>query len=273
MGSLEAVPLPKSYFDAPFAHRGLHDCGGIFGFDRTENSPSAFRSAIRAGYGIELDLQLSSDGVPVVFHDNSLQRLTKLDKKVSDLEIKFLKELRLPNNESIPIFHEFLELVSGQVPVLVELKDQDGFLGSNIGRLEHAVAKALSKYYGPIAVMSYNPYSIKEFGLKLPSIPRGLVTEAFKTADWPKLSIETLMYLRTFNAVKEVQASFVSHKYSDLNINFIKKMPSHVRVFSWTIHNKKAREVALKKSQNITFEGFFPDFSLIRQTKENTKRK
>ena len=221
MGSLVAVPLPKSYFDAPFAHRGLHDCGGIFGIDRTENSPSAFRSAILAGYGIELDLQLSADGVPVVFHDNSLKRLTKLDKKVSDLEIKFLKELRLPNNDSIPTFDDFLELVSVQVPVLVELKDQDCFLGSNIGRLEHAVAKALSKYDGPIAVMSYNPYSIKEFGLKLPSIPRGLVTEPFKTADWPKLSIDTLIYLRSFTVVNAVLSSFVSYKYSDRNINFI----------------------------------------------------
>ena len=258
MESLELVPLPISFFNVPFAHRGLHDCGGVFGFDRTENSISAFRSAILAGYGIELDLQLSADGVPVVFHDNSLKRLTKIDKKVSDLEIKFLKELRLPNNDSIPTFDEFLELVSGQVPVLVELKDQDGFLGSNIGRLEHAVAATLSKYDGPIAVMSYNPHSVKEFGLKLPSTPRGLVTESFKTTDWPQLSIETLINLRAFTAVKEVQASFVSHKHSDLNTNFIKKMPPQVKVFSWTIRSKNSREVALKQSQNITFEGFLP---------------
>ena len=152
--SLTAIPLETVYFNVPFAHRGLHDCGGIFGSGRTENSFASFRAAINAGFGIELDLQLSADGVPVVFHDYNLKRLTKIDKNVSELKIKALKELRLSNNEIIPTFNEFLELVSGQVPVLVELKDQDGFLDSNIGRLEHEVAAALNKYDGPIAVMS-----------------------------------------------------------------------------------------------------------------------
>lgn len=256
--SLSAVPLPESYFSVPFAHRGLHDCGGVFGSDRTENSLAAFQSAIDEGYGIELDLQLSADGLPVVFHDSSLKRIMKIQKKVSELDIKSLKKLMLPNNETIPTLDEFLEMVSGQVPVLVELKDQDGFLGSNIGRLEYAVAGALSKYDGPVAVMSYNPHSIKEFGLNLPSVARGLVTEAFDISDWPHLSIETLNELRALTAIKEVNASFVSHKHLDLDENFIKKIPPTVKVFSWTIRNKIDREIALKRSQNITFEGFLP---------------
>lgn len=257
-GSLEPIPLAKSYFNVPFAHRGLHDCGGTWGSGRTENSFSAFRSAINAGYGIELDLQLSADGVPVVFHDKSLKRLIKVDKNVCDLELKSLKELKLSNNETIPTFNEFLNLVGGQVPVLVELKDQDGLLGSNIGRLEYEVANALRKYSGQIAVMSFNPYSVKEFGLQLPFIPRGLVTEAFATADWPEIDIKTLNSLRSLNTVKEVAASFISHEHLDLASKFIKKIPTEVKIFSWTIRNKKALKAALSRSQNITFEGFIP---------------
>ena len=256
--SLTVIPLEKSYFNVPFAHRGLHDCGGNFGSGRTENSFSSFQAAINAGYGIELDLQLSADGVPVVFHDNSLKRLTKINQKVCDLEVEDLKKLRLSNNDTIPTFNEFLELVSGQVPVLVEIKDQDGFLGSNIGRLEHEAALSLNTYDGPIAVMSYNQHSIKEFGLKLPSIPRGLVTEAFKIIDWPELGIEKINNLRSPDSIKEVAASFISHKYSDLDTDFIKKIHSQVKVFSWTIRNKDACELALKRSNNITFEGFLP---------------
>ena len=257
-GSLTAIPLANSYFNVPFAHRGLHDCGGLLGSGQTENSFSSFRAAINAGYGIELDLQLSGDGIPVVFHDKSLKRLTKMDKDVSELEVKLLKELKLPNNETIPTFNEFLDLVAGQVPLLVELKDQDGFRIPNSGRLEYEVATALRKYNGAIAVMSFNPYSIKEFGLQLPSIPRGLVTESFKRADWPELDIKTLNKLRSLNAVKEVEASFISHEHLDLESKFIKKIPPEVKVFSWTIRNKRALKVALKKSQNITFEGFIP---------------
>jgi glycerophosphoryl diester phosphodiesterase len=256
--SLTEVPLPQVYFSVPFAHRGFHDCGGDFGFGRTENSTAAFRCAINAGYGIELDLQLSSDGVPVVFHDKSLKRLTQINKKVRDLNISSLKKLRLTNNETILTFNEFLKLVAGKVPVLVELKDQDGFLGSNIGILESAVAFALKRYNGPIAVMSYNSYSIKKFGLMLPSIPRGLVTEAFAMADWPELGIETLNNLRSLKAVKEVAASFISHEYMDLDSRFLKKLSPDVKVFSWTIRSKSALEVALKRSHNITFEGFVP---------------
>ena len=257
-GSLTRIPLVSSYFKVPFAHRGLHDCGGFFGCGKTENSFSSFRSAINAGYGIELDLQLSRDGVPIVFHDKSLKRLIKVDKNVSDLEIKALKELRLPNNETIPTFYEVLDLVAGQVPVLVELKDQDSFRGLHSGRLEYEVAVALRKYNGPIAVMSFNPYSIKEFGLHLPYIPRGLVTEAFEIADWPELDTKTLNNLRSLNEVKEVAASFISHEHLDLDSKFIKKMPPEVKIFSWTIRDQRALKVALKRSQNITFEGFIP---------------
>ena len=257
-GTLTTIPLAKSYFNVPFAHRGLHDCDGCFGYGQTENSFSSFRSAINLGYGIELDLQLSGDGVPVVFHDKSLKRLTQVDKNVSELEIKSLKELKLPNNETIPTFNEFLDLVAGQVPVLVELKDQNGFLDLNSGRLEYEVAVALRKYNGPIAVMSFNPYSIKEFGLQFPYIPRGLVTEAFKITDWPELDIKTLNNLRSLNEVKEVAASFISHEHLDLDSKFIKKMSPEVKIFSWTIRNKKALKVALTRSQNIMFEGFIP---------------
>ena len=256
--SLTAVPLEKSYFKVPFAHRGLHDCGGSFGCGKTENSFSSFKSAINAGYGIELDLQLSRDGVPIVFHDKSLKRLTNVDKNVSELEFKSLKQLRLPNNDTIPTFDEVLDLVAGQVAVLVELKDHDSFRGLHSGRLESEVAVALRKYNGPIAVMSFNPYSIKEFGLQLPNIPRGLVTEAFEIADWPELDTKTLNNLRSLNEVKEVAASFISHDYNDLDSKFINRISPDVKIFSWTIRNKRALKEALKRSQNITFEGFFP---------------
>lgn len=65
-------PLPRAFLDRPIAHRGFHDAR----LSRPENSRAAFEAAIAKGYGIELDLQLSRDGVAMVFHDYDLRRLT-----------------------------------------------------------------------------------------------------------------------------------------------------------------------------------------------------
>ena len=64
------MSLPDGFLDRPFAHRALHGAG------RPENSLSAVRAAVEAGYGIEIDVQLSRDGAAMVFHDYALDRLT-----------------------------------------------------------------------------------------------------------------------------------------------------------------------------------------------------
>ena len=257
-GALTAIPLPDRFFDAPIAHRGLHDCGGRFGYGRPENSFASLRSAIGEGYGIEVDIQLTADGVPVVFHDENLKRMIKVDKNVKDLTLTSLKEFRLSNEETIPTFEELLEVVCGRVPILIELKDQDGALGVNTGGIEDKVAVVLDNYIGAVAVMSYNHHSVKRFGLKQPSIPRGLVTEAFKESDWPLLSSEKLLNMRYLTGVEEVAASFISHEYSDLNSKYISQLSKKVKVLSWTVKKKRDFKLAITKSDNVTFEGFMP---------------
>ena len=80
--SLGVIPLENSFFEVPFAHRGLHDCNESFGAGRPENSFAAFRAAISRGYGIEVDIQLSADGIPIVFHDRCLKRILRILIKI-----------------------------------------------------------------------------------------------------------------------------------------------------------------------------------------------
>lgn len=257
-GPLAVIPLPNIFFDAPIAHRGLHDCDGMFGSGRSENSFAAFRMAIEHGYGIEVDIQLSADGVPIVFHDYTLKRMFRINKKVSDLPLEVLKRFRLENKEEIPTLEEFLKLVLGKVPILVELKDQDWFADKNMGVMESAVAKRLENYDGPVAVMSFNPRSVKTFGCCSPNIPRGLVTEAFDETHWLDLDKKKLMDLRSLVGVDEVSASFISHECSDLDSDYLSQIPKYIKLFSWTIRNEKELKLALKTSDNVTFEGFIP---------------
>src|SRR5689334_25440586 len=103
----------------PIAHRGLHDLmSGI-----VENTASAFAGAIKRGYAIECDLQLTADGEAVVFHDDSLDRLTLATGPVRTRPLAELQSLHLRDTaDRIPTLRELLGEVADRTPLLVELK-------------------------------------------------------------------------------------------------------------------------------------------------------
>ena len=133
-------PLPDAFLGPPIAHRALHDVSA----GRPENSLSAVQAAIAVGYGIEIDLQLTADGAAMVFHDYGLKRLTGRDGTVRQRTAADLSAIPLAggDGETIPTLAEVLDRVAGQVPLLIELKDQDGAMGDRIGPLEAATAAA-----------------------------------------------------------------------------------------------------------------------------------
>src|SRR5262245_61547190 len=103
----------------PIAHRGYHDIAR----GRPENTLAAFEAAIEARYAIECDLHISSDGVPIVFHDDDLERLTGEVGCVRDRTAKEIGKLRVSKTtERIPTLDELLELTAGRVPLVIELK-------------------------------------------------------------------------------------------------------------------------------------------------------
>ena len=132
------MALHPDFIRLPIAHRGLHSPGV------PENSLAAFRAAIAAGYGIELDIQPSAEGTPMVFHDYDLTRMCGDEGYIVDRSAADLAELRLQGtDEPIPTLVEVLREVAGRVPLLIEIKDPDGRLGRNIGELQDRVAAAL----------------------------------------------------------------------------------------------------------------------------------
>jgi glycerophosphoryl diester phosphodiesterase len=118
--------LPPEFLSAPIAHRALHDAEqGV-----PENSRGAVQRAVRAGYGIEIDVHLSADGRAVVFHDDTLDRLTHTTGPVGKRTARELSDLVLKgSDERIPTLSDILDLVDGQVPILIEIKDQSGAIG------------------------------------------------------------------------------------------------------------------------------------------------
>ena len=247
------IPLASAFIDIPLAHRALHDVSD----GRPENSRTAIRAALDAGYGIEIDLQLSADGQAMVFHDYDLGRLTDAKGPVNARTAAELAQIPLKGgSEGIPTLKEVLELINGRVPLLIEIKDQDGAMGTNVGPLEQATALAISTYTGPLAVMSFNPHSVAEMARLSPDVARGIVTSAYDPDDWP-LSTEMCDVLRDIPDYDRTGASFISHEACDLDRPRVRALKQGgARILCWTIRSPLEEAEARRIAENITFEGY-----------------
>jgi len=248
------TPLPEGFLARSVAHRALHGPG------RPENSRAAVRAAVAAGFAIEIDLQLSADRVPMVFHDGALGRLTHA---TGPLRARRAAELgRIPlagGDEGIPTFAEVLEIVGGRVPLVVEIKDQSGDLGPTDGALEAAAAEAAQGYAGPLAFMSFSPHAVGALAAAAPAVPRGLVTCAFRAVDWPRLPARRRATLARIDAVGRTGAAFVSHRHRYLSMPRIAELKAGgLPVLTWTIRSPGAARAALRVADQITFEGCDP---------------
>lgn len=246
------MTLPRAFLTMPVAHRGLHGIGV------PENSLAAAQAAIDAGYAIELDIQPARDGTPMVFHDYDLTRLAGDDRLVTAFDPAALGGKRLlGTDQPVPTLRQFLDLVAGQVPLLIEIKDQDMSLGPNIGRLHAGVAEALEAYAGPVAVMSFNPHVVAAFHALAPDIPVGLTTCGYHEADWPGIPEDRRSHLSGINDFDQTGSCFVSHDKRDLDNPRLDALKAQgVPILCWTIRSPEEEALARRVADNITFEAY-----------------
>lgn len=249
--------LATEFLTTPLAHRALHAVTE----GRPENSRAAIRAAIQAGYGIEIDLQLSKDGQAMVFHDYALQRLAQASGPVAQRTCAELADtILIGADEAIPTLPEILELVDGQVPLLIELKDQDGQMGQNVGPLETATAAALQGYKGATAVMSFNPNSVAKMAELCPDIPRGITTSSYQMENWPTLPEHVCNHLRMIPDYDRVGASFISHEVSDLSNPRVAELKAEgADILCWTVTSAEIEAQARRVAVNITFEQYLAE--------------
>lgn len=246
--------LAPSFLRSPLCHRAYHDLDA----GRPENSREAIKASVDAGYGIEVDIQRSKDGVAMVFHDYDLGRLTGRKGFVATETAADLRGMTLIGGATgVPTLAEVLSIVDGKVPLLIEVKDQDMGLGPNVGPLEQAIADDLTGYTGDVAVMSFNPHSVAHMAHLLPDVPRGLTTDTFTQADWPPVPEARLAELRPIPDLERVGASFISHRLSDLpNPRVAEISRSGLPILCWTVKSEQDEKEARQFADNITFEGY-----------------
>ena len=161
---------------APFEHRTFAH-RGLYSLDQSvpENSLTAFRLAVEAGYGAELDVQLSKDGQVVVLHDDDLKRACGRNGSICDYTLEELRSFSLfGTEERIPLFSEVLEIFAGRQPLIVELKSA----APNVPQLCDSVRRMLADYNGPACVESFHPEVVRYFRQNDPSRLRGQLSQA-----------------------------------------------------------------------------------------------
>lgn len=232
-----------------YAHRGLHDA------EHPENSLSAFALAVKKGYGIELDVRLSKDGVLVVFHDDTLDRVVGREGKVIDFTARELSEMKLSGSEEgIPTFKEVLDLVGGRVPLLVEIKE-----GASDKAVSLATAEMLKGYSGPLLIESFNPLSLARIKETLPQIPRGLLCDHYTKRKEYRKPIYALLewFLLNFKAKPDFYAyNHLCRAYLPFRlVRMLHKRPA----FAWTVRTQVDSEICKESGfTSIIFEDFIP---------------
>ena len=218
-----------------------------------ENSLKAFEKAVKAGYGIELDVQLTKDNKLVVFHDNTLSRMCGIDLCVREKTYRELCQLSLLNSDcKIPLFSEVLQLVNGKVPLLVEIKLP--VLSTLTCRI---VNQELKNYHGDYCIESFNTLALFWYRLYRPDIVRGQLSgNLTRTAADTNYFLCFLVKHLLTNIL--ARPDFISYCYLDTkNLSFLlNRYLFHASTFAWTIDSPKAYEKAKKYFHSFIFEGF-----------------
>lgn len=232
-----------------YAHRGL------WSDTVPENSLAAFELACRAGYGIELDIQLSKDKKVVVFHDYTLERMCGIKKRVCDLTLAELKTIRLAGtDQTIPSFAEVLNLVDGRVPILVELKGE-----STDTSLCPIAARMLDDYRGTFCIESFNPMLLSWFKNYRPRYARGqLVTDLLKEKKKGNFFLNLALSGMLLNFLSRPDFIAIDKKYqAKLSFKICTGLFG-AKAFVWTVRAGKEYVFARKSGKHTIFEKIRP---------------
>jgi glycerophosphoryl diester phosphodiesterase len=243
-------------FLKPIAHRGLH--GGVRGL--VENSTAAFEAAIAKGYGIECDVRGAACGTPMVFHDETLERLVGTDDAVRALDAPALKRRKYRGDgSSILDLAGLLDLIGGREPLLVEIKSE---WEPPDRRFLKAIAALAASYRGPIGLMSFDPTVMAALKELAPQVARGMVSGLFEGEGWwrDRLGAERAFRLSHFLESRPAAPDFYAYDVKALPTpvtRFLREVLG-LPLFTWTVRTEEERRIAARWADAPIFEGYEP---------------
>ena len=257
-----SVLQPGWLMSRPIAHRGLHDIrAGVI-----ENTTQAFDAAIARRCAIECDVQISADGEAIVFHDFTVERLTRADGRVDALTAQQLTALDFRDAPTrISTLSEACRMIAKRAPLIVEIKSR--FNGDL--RLADRVAAIASAYAGPLAIKSFDPAVMAHLrhnrrNLRIRYTPLGMVAQSNydePCEDWGHLDDEAKFALGNFLHYRETVPDFLSYCVDDMPdaVPMLCRSGIGMPVMTWTVRTPAQSAIARQWADQIIFEGAPPD--------------
>ena len=233
-----------------YAHRGLHDNKG----DAPENSMAAIRNAVEHGYGIEFDVQLTRDRIPVVFHDESLRRVCGVEGNVRDYTYEELQQFPLlASQERIPLLADVLAAVDGRVPLIIEIK-----IHENANEVCSRADELISAYKGPYCIESFDPRAVVWYKKNRPQVIRGQLSANFNTPKRrEKLTEKLVHYLLTNVIARPDFIAYDHHSKNNLSRMLCRKVFGALSV-AWTLKSQQELDASKDAFDLFIFEQFIP---------------
>ena len=232
-----------------YAHRGLWNA------ERPENSLPAFHAAVEGGYGIETDVHITRDNRLVVFHDDDLARMCGDSRKVADCTLEELRACRLAGTGClIPTFDEFLTVVDGRVPLLIEIKSD-----KRVALLCELIDRRMSGYSGRYMIESFDPRAVRWYRKNRPDILRGQLTFGLTApSKQPKTLITRFLASQTMNVLG--RPDFIAAEAAtdnSLPLRLLRLWPAHW--VAWTVRSRADMARLKGRYETQIFEGFIPE--------------
>ena len=240
---IKKVKLNENFLSVPIAHRGLHSK------DICENSMKSFMLAKEKKVAIEIDIHCLTDGKFAVFHDKNLKRITGNDIMISTLSSSELSNYKLWDGQSIPLLEDVLNEISGEVPLLIELKPENGFKNKDV----KPFLEILKTYNhnDMVALQTFNPFLIKELKKQTSDFAVGILS----SHELGKMSKIKNFFYRTVPLFEIFDFDFVSYDIRFLpnkTIDNLKK--KNYQLLAWCIDSNEKLEKAKVLADNIIFE-------------------
>lgn len=233
-----------------FAHRGLFDNGG----DAPENSMAAFKKAVEADYGMELDVHVTKDGVPVLFHDFTLERMCGVKGVIEEYTYDELQKLTLcGSGERIPRLKELLNMVQGRVPLIVEIKSEKVDVSCC-----KAIDRLLRDYDGEYCIESFNPMVLWWYRLHHKAVVRGQLSSNFRIDGGYRNIVYFFMTHLMLNFFTQPDFIAYNHAFKEEPGRRICRHFFRNPSVAWTVRSRKELEQLQKTFDVFIFESFRP---------------
>ena len=257
MPRMVGKPDTKPFKNHLYAHRGLFDNES----DAPENSMKAFKKAVDAGFGMEMDIQLTKDGQMVVFHDFSLKRMCGVEGKVCEYTFDELQQFSLlKSEEKIPLFTEVLKLVDGKVPLIIEYKIETP--DASVCEVGNEILK---DYKGIYCIESFNPFGVHWYKKHRKDVVRGQLSEEFLKNGSPKTPVYFIVAkLLTNFWTKPDFIAYNALNYRNWSRRICRNLYGNLAV-TWTIKSQEQLDEMRKYFDMFIFDSFVPDPNYMKK--------